>query len=109
MQFDIECIEKHAEIVSSSVDDLTLLFYSELFTAHPELKSLFEHVDLVRQRRKLGATLTLIVNNLRHHDVLVSVLRSLGSMHSRRCHGQGTTRGTDHVPPGRGGAGSART
>lgn len=78
---DIERIERSFALISPRLDELTMMFYSDLFTKHPEAKPLFAHVDLIRQRRKIAAMLTLIVTNLRRMDVLVAALRSLGSQH----------------------------
>ncbi len=81
MHLDIDQIEKSFAGISSKLDELTMMFYSDLFTRHPELKPLFGNVDFVRQRSKLAAMLTLVVTNLRHMDVLVSALRSAGAKH----------------------------
>ena len=81
MSLDIDLLEKSFELISPKVDELTMMFYSDLFTRHPDLKPFFAHVDLVRQRRKMAAMLTLIVTNLRRTDVLVTVLQTLGAKH----------------------------
>ncbi|UCD76083.1 MAG: SpoIIE family protein phosphatase [Phycisphaerales bacterium] len=81
MTLNIDRIEQNFATISPRLDELTLTFYTDLFNAHPQLKPLFAHVDLMRQRRKLAAMLTLIVTHLRRMDVLVSVLRSLGARH----------------------------
>lgn len=78
---DIELIEKSFAVISPGLDELTMMFYSDLFTKHPEMKRLFARVDLMHQRRKMAAMLTLIVTNLRRMDVLVAALRSLGAQH----------------------------
>ncbi|MHC5022590.1 MAG: PP2C family protein-serine/threonine phosphatase [Planctomycetota bacterium] len=81
VHLDIERIEESFAGISPRLDELTMMFYTDLFTAHPELKPLFQTVDLLRQRRKLAAMLTLVVTNLRRMDVLASALRSLGARH----------------------------
>jgi serine phosphatase RsbU (regulator of sigma subunit)/hemoglobin-like flavoprotein len=78
---DVEQIEQSFARIAPRLDELTMFFYTDLFSNHPELKPLFAQVDLLRQRRKLAAMLTLVVTNLRRMDVLVSALRSLGSRH----------------------------
>jgi serine phosphatase RsbU (regulator of sigma subunit)/hemoglobin-like flavoprotein len=81
MVLDIEEVEQSFAEISPRLDELTMVFYTDLFSTHPELRPLFQNVDLVRQRRKLAAMLTLIVTNLRRMDVLVPALRSLGARH----------------------------
>jgi serine phosphatase RsbU (regulator of sigma subunit) len=81
MELDVDQVERSFAAISPRLDELTLLFYTDLFETHPELKPLFGSVDLVRQRRKLAAMLTLIVTNLSRMDVLVSALRALGERH----------------------------
>ena len=78
---DIDRIESSFDAITPKLDDLATLFYSDLFARHPEAKPLFKHVDLISQRRKISAMLTLIVTNLRRMDVLVTVLRTLGGKH----------------------------
>jgi serine phosphatase RsbU (regulator of sigma subunit) len=81
MAIDIEQLERSFATLSPRLDELTMLFYTELFGTHPEIRPLFARVDLVRQRRKLAAMLTLIVTNLSRMDILVPALRSLGERH----------------------------
>ena len=81
MNLEVGLIEKSFAGISSKLDELTMMFYSDLFTKHPETKPLFGGVDLMQQRRKIAAMLTLIVTNLRRMDVLVPVLWSLGARH----------------------------
>lgn len=81
MALDIEQIEASFAAISPKLDELTMAFYSDLFDTHPEMEALFGSVDLVRQRRKLAAMLTLIVTTIRRMDVLVSTLRALGAGH----------------------------
>ncbi len=81
MSLDIDRIETSFRNLSPHLEELTRCFYDHLFANHPEVAPLFEMTDLVRQRRKMSAMLTLIVTNLRRMDVLVSVLRVLGAQH----------------------------
>ncbi len=81
MNLEIDQLEKSFAGISTKLDEVTMMFYSDLFTKHPETKPLFDGVDLMLQRRKIAAMLTLIVTNLRRMDVLVSALRSLGAGH----------------------------
>ena len=60
----VDHITSSFEAIGDRIDELTMTFYMDLFAKHPEAKPLFQHVDLVRQRRKLAAMLTLIVTNL---------------------------------------------
>ncbi len=81
MSNEVKLISENFAAISPRVDELTLTFYTGLFSAYPESKGLFNNVDLIQQRRKLAAMLTLIVTNLSRMDVLVPVLRELGASH----------------------------
>lgn len=81
MRIDISKVENSFEKISPRLDELTMFFYSSLFSEHPDLRDLFSNIDLIRQRRKLAAMLTLIVTNLRRMDVLIPTLRLLGEKH----------------------------
>ena len=56
-------------------------FYENLFTANPEAKPLFETTNMAEQKKKLLASLVLVVENLRKPDALDGALRGLGARH----------------------------
>lgn len=56
-------------------------FYELLFEESPQLKPLFKETNIHRQSEKLYESLVLLVENIRHPEVLQSVLGPLGQNH----------------------------
>jgi hemoglobin-like flavoprotein len=68
--------------VAPIADVAARLFYARLFDIAPELsRTLFKHVDMPEQRRKLMQALALSVKTLERPDALVPVLQDLGRRH----------------------------
>jgi hemoglobin-like flavoprotein len=65
---------------AASPDSLAGVFYDLLFTAAPELRTLFAG-DRREQERKLTAELRAIVDRLDHVDELIARTRELGKRH----------------------------
>jgi serine phosphatase RsbU (regulator of sigma subunit) len=80
---NIELVQHSFDIVSLKADAFTEAFYRNLFGDYPAAQPLFDHVDLVRQRKKLFAMLTLVVSHLKRMDILFPVLEELGQRHVR--------------------------
>jgi serine phosphatase RsbU (regulator of sigma subunit)/hemoglobin-like flavoprotein len=80
---NIELVQRSFEIVSLKADEFTEAFYRNLLGDYPAAQPLFEHVDLIRQRKKLFAMLTLMVSHLKRMDILLPVLEELGQRHVR--------------------------
>ncbi|MHC4210486.1 MAG: PP2C family protein-serine/threonine phosphatase [Planctomycetota bacterium] len=80
---NIELVQRSFDIVSLKADEFTEAFYRNLFGDYPAAQPLFEHVDLVRQRKKLFAMLTLVVSHLKRMDILFPVMEELGQRHIR--------------------------
>lgn len=57
-------------------------FYARLFTAYPQLKSLFMHTDMRLLHDKLLSALTTVVNSLRDIERMAPALRKLGKSHA---------------------------
>ena len=57
------------------------LFYDRLFDINPELKNLFDGVDLPEQRKKLIQAINMVVMSLDKIDSLIPAIKSLGSRH----------------------------
>ena len=70
----IELVEKSFEKVRENKDSFALTFYDQLFIESPQLKPLFENTDIPKQSEKLYGSLVLLVENIRHPEVLQSVL-----------------------------------
>ena len=58
-------------------------FYALLFERYPQVRPLFAHTDLPRQKLMLTQALSLLVLNLERPDVLKSYLGQLGAKHVR--------------------------
>ncbi|WP_019504679.1 globin family protein [Pleurocapsa sp. PCC 7319] len=77
----VKLLEQSFEEVKPQADEFVESFYDNLFTANPEAKPLFEHTDMASQKKKLLASLVMVVDNLRSPDVLDKTLRGLGARH----------------------------
>lgn len=77
----IELVEKSFEKVRENKSSFALTFYDQLFIESPQLKPLFENTDIPKQSEKLYGSLVLLVENIRHPEVLQSVLGPLGEKH----------------------------
>ena len=77
----VELLEQSFEAIKPKANDFVASFYDNLFTANPEAKPLFDTTDMVAQKKKLLASLVLVVDNLRKPDVLDGALRGLGARH----------------------------
>jgi hemoglobin-like flavoprotein len=58
-------------------------FYAILFERYPQVRPLFAHTDLPKQKQMLIQALSLLVLNLEKPDVLKSYLGQLGAKHVR--------------------------
>ena len=81
MSLNIELLETSFQAVSPRADDLMDIFYDKLFAQHPQVKSLFETVDMAKQKKQLFASLALVVRNLRKPEVLTDAVGKLGIRH----------------------------
>jgi len=78
---NIGLLEATFEAVKPRGAELTAHFYEQLFTQHPAVMPLFANVKIEEQQGKLLSALALVVANLRHPDVLVPALQTLGKRH----------------------------
>ena len=81
MDFNVELLEKSFHLVAPRGKALVARFYERLFEKYPETKRLFQHANMRQQRKKLLASLVLVVQNLRKPDVLKKALHQLGGQH----------------------------
>ena len=77
----VELLENSFEMVKPQADDFVNSFYNNLFTMYPEAKPLFAHSNMAEQKKKLLASLVLVVENLKQPDVLSDTLKGLGARH----------------------------
>ena len=81
MGLNIELLEQSFAAVAPKGDQLVDVFYRNLFTDYPEVVPLFERADMAEQKKKLLASLKLVVDNLRRPDVLGPTLERMGAKH----------------------------
>jgi len=81
MSLQVELLEQSFEGIKPQADGFVNSFYANLFTANPEARPLFDTTDMEAQKKKLLASLVLVVENLRKPDVLDGALRGLGARH----------------------------
>jgi hemoglobin-like flavoprotein len=89
---DIEHLERSFAKIKDRGPEFTAAFYKTLFTNCPEVKPLFQQVDMQEQGKKLFASLALVVASLRSPETLTIPLMAMGSRHSD----YGVT--TEHYP-----------
>ncbi|MEM1368336.1 MAG: globin family protein [Cyanobacteria bacterium P01_H01_bin.15] len=77
----VTLIEESFAQVAPKADEFAESFYETLFTNYPDAKPLFETTDFAAQRKKLVASLVLVVENIRKPDVLSKALKGLGARH----------------------------
>jgi serine phosphatase RsbU (regulator of sigma subunit) len=78
---DIASVQHSFDLVTRRSDEFAELFYRRLFADWPGVVPLFENVELAAQRKKLFATMTLVVSHLDRVDVVHPVLTELGKRH----------------------------
>ncbi len=83
MNLQADLIQQSFAAISERGDELTEAFYRNLFADYPQTRQLFADVDLVHQRRKLWAMLTLIATGMKRIQLLAPVLKELGGRHVR--------------------------
>ena len=66
--------------VAPIADQAAVLFYDRLFAIAPEVKPLFPG-EMNEQRKKLMATLTIVVNGLSNLDAILPAASSLAKRH----------------------------
>ena len=81
MSLQVELLESSFEQVKPKADEFVSSFYKNLFAANPEARSLFAGTDMGAQKKKLLASLVLVVENLRNPDILSDTLKGLGARH----------------------------
>lgn len=81
MALQVKLLAKSFQEVAVRGEEFVAAFYERLFTLSPEVKPLFEGVDMALQQKKLLGALSLVVENLRRPQVLVEALKELGKRH----------------------------
>ena len=81
MPLNVIALESSFDLVAPRGDELVSVFYRRLFERAPQVRPLFAHVDMTRQRSMLLAALVLLRKSLRNLDPIVPKLRELGARH----------------------------
>jgi hemoglobin-like flavoprotein len=66
--------------VAPIADTAAIIFYDDLFTRDPALRTLFKD-DMAEQRKKLMLTLSVVVQNVNNFEAIATTVRSLGQRH----------------------------
>ena len=80
-ELNIEVLEASFALLADSAEELVERFYQELFEKHPEVKPLFENVDMTKQRQMLLGSLDYVVSHLREPEKLLEALQAMGQRH----------------------------
>lgn len=78
---NVEMLENSFAAVAPQGEELVGIFYRNLFADYPGVKPLFENADMDQQKKKLLASLKLVVENLRRPEVLGPALEQMGARH----------------------------
>lgn len=81
MGLNVELLEQSFQAVAPKGDELVDTFYRNLFQDYPEVESMFANATMAEQKKKLLASLKLVVDNLRRPDVLGPALEQMGARH----------------------------
>lgn len=80
MSLKIELLEASFAAVAPRADELADKFYGRLFREHPQVRPLFK-APQAEQKKKLVASLAMIVQSLRNPDALRAYAEQLGVRH----------------------------
>jgi hemoglobin-like flavoprotein len=76
----IKLVQQSFAKVAPTADKAAELFYGRLFEIAPQVRKLFPD-DLTEQRKKLMATLTIVVNGLDNMDSILPAAAALAKRH----------------------------
>lgn len=81
MGLNVELLESSFNLVAPKAEALVNRFYERLFKKYPSVKPMFKNASMKEQKKKLLASLVLVIQNLRHPDKLTAALQQLGARH----------------------------
>jgi hemoglobin-like flavoprotein len=73
-------LENSFKLLAPRAQELVDRFYAHLFSAHPEVRSMFPE-QMSEQKKKLLASLVFVVQNLRKPQEMQSPLMDMGARH----------------------------
>jgi methyl-accepting chemotaxis protein len=82
MALKIGLLEQSFKLVAPKGEVFVARFYERLFEKYPAVKPMFAHVSMPEQKKKLLASIVLVIRNLRHPDKLTKSLKDLGARHA---------------------------
>ena len=77
----IALVQKSFSQVVPIADQAAMLFYDRLFEIAPEVKPIFGDADMAEQRRKLMATLGVVVSGLTRLETVLPAASALAKKH----------------------------
>lgn len=80
-EINVDDLKAGFDLVKDDIDSVTENFYKELFSRYPSVKPLFEHVQIPKQKKKLGASIKLVMETLDNPQALVNALKEMGKRH----------------------------
>ncbi len=81
MGLQVDVLERSFQAVAPRGEALVTRFYERLFDKYPAVKPLFKKTSMKDQKKKLLASLVLVIQNLRHPDKLTKALQDMGARH----------------------------
>ena len=81
MGLKVDLLEESFQLVASKSDELVRRFYERLFQKYPEVKPLFKSINMQQQKKKLLASILIVMENLRKPDQLNTALEEMGARH----------------------------
>lgn len=76
----VERLESSFALIAPQGEKLVDLFYTRLFAENPSVRSMFP-ADITEQKKKLLASLVLVMENIRKTENLAEPLTKLGERH----------------------------
>ena len=81
MALNVELLESSFQLVAPKGEELVSRFYERLFKKYPAVKPLFKKTSIKEQKKKLLASLVLVIQNIRRPEKLTPVLQDMGARH----------------------------
>jgi nitric oxide dioxygenase len=81
MALKVDLLQRSFAAVAPSAELLADTFYRNLWADYPAVAPLFAQVDMPEQKKKLVASLKLVVDNLTRPEVIGPALEQMGARH----------------------------
>ena len=81
MGLNVALLESSFELLKPQAETLVSRFYERLFEKYPAVKPMFARTTIPEQKKKLLASLVLVMQNLRRPETLTPALKQLGARH----------------------------